>query len=112
MREVKCVDAPKTGAHRKPYNIHLVCNDSYMDIKQTTQMVVTTNHMVAQNVADAIAKFGATPNSVALETGISQTDLLRKLKNLNGSSFTVTNLAVIAKHLGTDVAALFVKKPR
>ena len=78
-------------------------------------MVCETNHMeskdlnltVAANVAAAIDISPHNPTSVARDTGISQTDMHRKLKTLNGASFTVGNLALIAALLNTDVADFF-----
>ena len=65
------------------------------------------NLTVAANVLAAIRSSGSNPTRVARNTGMSQTDLCRKLKTLNGASFTVGNLAVIAGHLNTDVVDFF-----
>ena len=75
---------------------------------ETNRMESTEyNRKVAEIVAAAIRTSGSNPTRVAHNTGMSQTDLCRKLKTLNGASFTVGNLAVIAAHLNTDVVAFF-----
>ena len=63
------------------------------------------NRKVAGIVSDAIDASKFNPTSLAREAGMPQSDMFRKLKSLNGASFTVGNLAVIAHLLETNVPA-------
>ena len=65
------------------------------------------NRKVAANISAAIDASKYNPTSLAREAGMPQSDMFRKLKSLNGASFTVGNLAVIACLLETTVPAFF-----
>ena len=67
----------------------------------------TLNRIVAANITAAITKANRSEASVARDTGIALTSLRRNLAGLNGASFTVANLAVIADVLDVEVLSFF-----
>ena len=68
-----------------------------------------TTRTVAERVRAAMEEVGQNPKSLAEDSGVPRTTLIRRLTG--NSSFTLNEIDALAPHLGTTVSELLADEP-